>query len=271
MAIEPAEVERLYAAFYPLVRGYARKLIGRDGLDISEDLTQDAWLRLWELISAGEWAPVDDGHFRAAWLQGVRFRWGEHVGRLRTRQEELVAELDVDENAFVRLADSRSRGPSAESTLMGWLGGPAVEALRRVNPPGRAILVKKIVEGYTAEEIAEEFGYASTSKASYAIEAARRELREAYAAVAHVPVPVPCRHQVDRCRRGHEWTAVNTMVRSNGQRTCRTCKRETALRRGAERTEHAREYSREYMRRRRREADLTHRIDPDDVLRAVHA
>ena len=61
------------------------------------------------------------------------------------------------------------------------------------------------------------------------------------------------------------------MVRSNGQRTCRTCKRENARRRGLERTEHAREYSREYMRRRRREDELSHQVDPDELLRAVHA
>jgi DNA-directed RNA polymerase specialized sigma24 family protein len=239
---------------------------------LGEDLVQDATIRLWAKLGDGTVVVNDEDHFRALLLLFVHREWGHHIGAARVRREALLAVCDGDE--FALIADRVSQAPSAESVVLGWLGGPAVAALRHVRPPGRTILVKQILEGYSAEQICEMYGYSTISVARHAIEAARAELRAAYASAAGGPVPQPRRRDGgnDHCIAGHLYTEENTKQRSGGGRDCRACQRESN--RARKRTGHVREQERGYRRDRYwrlKQAELKHRIDPDDLLAIVHA
>jgi DNA-directed RNA polymerase specialized sigma24 family protein len=267
--VEPEEFEGLLARW----RGMAVKVAMQDtkgDYALSEDLAQDASIKLWEMTSSGKLAVVDEAHFRALLLLFVHREWGHHIGRARVLHEALLAVCDGDEFALV--ADRVSQAPSAESVVLSWLGGPAVAALRHVRPPGRSILIKQILEGYSALEICEMYGYSTVSRARHAIEAARAELRAAYAGVAGCPVPEPRSRRGDatHCLRGHPFDGENTKQRAGG-RQCRACMREAN--RAAKRTGHGREREREYDRARYwrlKQAELKYRVDPDELLAVVH-
>lgn len=247
---------------------HAMRLTGGDEA-LSQDLVQDASVKLWVKLGDGRIVAESGDHFRALLLLLTRWEWHHHVGAVRARFESLLDE--VDEGQFTSMADRVDQAPSAESTVMWWLGGPAVAALREVRPPGQSILVKKIIAGYTAAEIAAEFGHSSESAARHAIHAARQELRAAYAAAQGVPVPTG-RRSAPGCTAGHGWTPENTEIRPDGKRRCRACRQRyiREWKQSERNREYNRDYQREYMRKKRREAELTHKIDPDDLLRIVH-
>jgi DNA-directed RNA polymerase specialized sigma24 family protein len=270
----PAEFESLLAHW----RGMAVKVAMRDtrgDYALADDLVQDASIKLWEKVGDGKVVTENEDHFRALLCLFAHREWQHHIGRARARHEALLAE--VDEGEFTLIADSVNRSPSAESVVLDWLGGPAVAALRHVNPPGRVILVRMIVQGCSAEDICQEFGYSTVGKAWHAITAARAELRAAYGEVMGIETPKPKqRNNADTCVAGHPWSEENTKLRvgRNGrtQRECRACHREYM--RARKQQGHERERNREYGRDRYwrlKQAELKHRIDPDDLLAIVHA
>jgi hypothetical protein len=64
------------------------------------------------------------------------------------------------------------------------------------------------------------------SAALHAISRVRRhELPEIMAMLGLKDLPIVDDPNIERCRRGHAWTVLNTRIRPNGRRLCRTCER----------------------------------------------
>lgn len=57
------------------------------------------------------------------------------------------------------------------------------------------------------------------------IRVSRDELPQVIAMLGLKDLPVVVDPSLDTCRRGHAWTVLNTRIRTNGRRLCRTCER----------------------------------------------
>jgi hypothetical protein len=53
----------------------------------------------------------------------------------------------------------------------------------------------------------------------------RHELPEIMAMLGLKDLPVEVDPDIETCRKGHPWSVLNTRIRPNGRRLCRTCER----------------------------------------------
>lgn len=125
-------VYRLHAA---MLTGLARRLTG--SLSDAEDVVQDLFVGL-----PGALAGYDERGRFAPWLRRLAVR----LALMRLRAHRRRREWSLEE-----AGELRDAGYSPEQLLL-------YEALRGLAPDDRALVILKVVEGYSHGEIAELFG-----------------------------------------------------------------------------------------------------------------
>lgn len=154
-------MERLYRRHSGRVFSVVRRLAGEDAL--AEDLAQDAWIRAFEKLHLFR----GEASF-GTWI--YRLATNTALNRLRSdgRHRELESEAS-DQGAL-----SSRPGPVDEAVID---QKRLSEALDRLPPGYRKVLVLHDVEGYTHQEIGEKLGVATgTSKSQ--LHKARARMRE---------------------------------------------------------------------------------------------
>lgn len=155
---DPAALTAVYRAFGAELRALAARLTG--STDDAEDVLHDLIVGLPEAMRN-----YQDRGTLYAWLRQVVVR----MCLMRLRSTRRRNEIDIDE------AELPSKpGPAASDTA------DAIEiAMRELSPPIRAVVVLRLVEGFTHREIAEALGIstnASEARLSRGIVALRRRL-----------------------------------------------------------------------------------------------
>jgi RNA polymerase sigma-70 factor, ECF subfamily len=156
---DPHAFEELYRLHHRRIYGLALRLARDAGR--AEELTQDAFVRAWEILPGFR----GDSSF-ATWLHGLTVRvFFEHSRAERRRTERIEAADDLD----IYLAEVRRALPETSLALE--------KAIAGLPDGARVPLVLYAVEGYSYEEIAHLLGLAlGTIKAQ--IHRARRLLTE---------------------------------------------------------------------------------------------
>lgn len=152
-------VERLCARYLPRLRRWAhgRLPAGARGLLDTEDLTQEVLFQAVERVHTFE--PRHEGAFRAYIRQALLNRLRDEARKVRRRP------------APVPLEDDRAAGgPSALEMAIGQEALDRYEAaLGRLNPQDREMIIARLELGFTAAELAAEFGKPTPAAAQMAV------------------------------------------------------------------------------------------------------
>ncbi len=158
---DPRAFDAVYARFHPRLWSFLVRLAGRR--DVAEDLVQDTWL-----LVAKHAGRLEDGTDLAAWLFTV--------ARNRYRSWRRWAVLD-----FTRI-DLLSREPSGAAAAPEGAAAARAEiaaledAIRRISPAHREVLLLAAVDGLETAQVAEVLGLRE--------EAVRKRLSRARAELA---------------------------------------------------------------------------------------
>jgi RNA polymerase sigma-70 factor (ECF subfamily) len=161
-ALGAARLKALYDELLPVVFGYARSRLSEAD---AEDVTAEVFRAALEQLCADPDAELTRSWFLVAVRNRIIDRWRRQLrwdGRLE------VLRRDVDEGAF------SNRGSDAEDQVL--------EALDRLTPDHRAVLVLRYIDGLRSREIAAVLGR-STRAVESLLARARRELAAAFEAV----------------------------------------------------------------------------------------
>jgi RNA polymerase sigma-70 factor (ECF subfamily) len=153
---DAAAFAMLYERYKRACFNLALRVLGERGA--AEDVVQDVFVRLFDAIRSFR----GDAPF-GAWLR--RMVANATIDELRRRQW-----LDGDD-ALEQVALPASQGALAEHQVEAW------QALQRLSPRARAVLVLHELEGYTHRELAELFGQSESYSKSILARAMHR-LRE---------------------------------------------------------------------------------------------
>jgi len=127
------------------VRGYLRSLTGRP--DLADDLTQEVFQRAW--IARDRY--VDRGQDRA-YLLTIADRLACDTFRRADRETVL------DESGWTKLQPMASDGQPLEKLMTLEAGGQIREALEKLSPAQRRVLLLRFYGEMTFEQIAESIG-----------------------------------------------------------------------------------------------------------------
>jgi RNA polymerase sigma-70 factor (ECF subfamily) len=150
-------MEALYTAHSGRVYSVVRRMVGDDHL--AEDVSQDAWVRAFEKLHLFR----GESSF-GTWMH--RLAVNSALNRLRRQSKRPTVEAT---------ADRRAAPPPTDETVLNQK--MLAQALDRLSPGYRTVLVMHDVEGLTHEEIAERTGVAvGTSKSQ--LHKARARMRD---------------------------------------------------------------------------------------------
>ena len=152
--------EALYRRHHRRVHGVIARLVGQAGAR-AEDLTQEAFVRAWQALPGFRFESAF-----GTWLH----RLAANTALMELRSRRGTPALDSDEETLdaVGVADSAGHGTALSMDLE--------QAVARLPPRARAVLVLHDVEGWKHEEIAETLDMAvGSSKAQ--LHRARKLLR----------------------------------------------------------------------------------------------
>ena len=155
-----AAFELLYRRHHRRVLGVIARLVGHAG-ERAEDLAQEAFVRAWQALPAFRFESAF-----GTWLH----RLAANTALMELRSRRGTPAMDGDEDALdgVGVADSAGHGTALSMDLE--------QAVARLPPRARAVLVLHDVEGWKHEEIAEALDMAvGSSKAQ--LHRARKLLR----------------------------------------------------------------------------------------------
>jgi RNA polymerase sigma-70 factor (ECF subfamily) len=158
-----ARLAAMYDELLPVVYGYARSRLAEAD---AEDVTAEVFRRAAEQLHGDPGAVLSRSWFLTTARNRVIDRW-RHEMRWEGRLE--VLRRDVDGHAL-----SRAAGDAEDRVL---------DALDRLSPDHRAVLVLRYVDGLRTREIAAALGRGARATDSL-LARARRELAVAFEAVA---------------------------------------------------------------------------------------
>jgi RNA polymerase sigma-70 factor (ECF subfamily) len=160
-------VERYQAIVYAVARRYLRDD------DLAQDVTQDAFIRAWRSLDTFR---NDDGFGFRAWLLRITANRALDVLRAQTRRPagSLDAALDNDQTGWEPEEPREGAAAFAERED---LSAAIEEALGRLQPDQRLVLILYDIQGFSYEETAEITG-ATLGTVKSRLHRGRARLRE---------------------------------------------------------------------------------------------